>query len=126
MLGAPFVALPVHRGRPSVVDLHAVSADVAHARLRVARNHERERDEGPAILGPGLEHRQLVEAAVGLDDFLAGGVLDGLRHQVREPAHERHQLQRVHEPARLRRCRELLDLVGEVVELLDAEREADA
>ena len=126
MLGAALVPLPVHAGRPPVVHLHAVGADVAHARLGIARDHERQRDEGAAVLGPGLEHRQLVEAAVGLDDLLTGRVLDGLRHQVGEPAHERHELQRVHEPARLRRRRELLDLAREIVELLDAQRQADA
>ena len=90
VLGAALVPLPVHAGRPPVVHLHAVGADVAHAGFGIARDDERQRDERAAVLRPGLEHRQLVEPAVGLDDFLTGRVLDRLRHQVGEPADERH------------------------------------
>jgi hypothetical protein len=126
MLRTALVPLPVHARRPAVVHLHAVRADVAHARFRIARDDERQRDERAAVFGPGGQHRQLVQAAVGLHEFLARRVLHDLRHQVGEPAHERHHLQRVHETAWHGRRRELFDLGRQLVEVLHTERQADS
>ena len=51
--------LPVHPRRLPVVHLHAVHAHVALARLRIARDDTRQRNERPAVLRPCRQHRQL-------------------------------------------------------------------
>ena len=45
-----------------VEDLHAVGADVAHARLGILRKDERQRDVTAAVVGPALQDRQLSRA----------------------------------------------------------------
>ena len=63
MLGAAFVALEVHPGRPPVEHLHAVRADVAHAGLGIFREYERERNEASAVFRPALENGACRRAA---------------------------------------------------------------
>ncbi len=58
VLRTALVTLPVHAGGASVEHLHAVGADVPHPGLRILREHERERDVFPAVLGPALQDRQ--------------------------------------------------------------------
>ena len=54
MRGANFVTLPVHRER-ALSRLHdAIHTDIADPALRIARDHHRESDVGPAILRPAL------------------------------------------------------------------------
>ena len=63
VLRAPLVPLPVHAGRPVVVDLHAVRADVAHAGLGVFRENHRQGDVRTAVVRPAGQNRDLVERA---------------------------------------------------------------
>ena len=126
MLRAALVPLPVHAGGPAVVHLHAVGADVPHAGFRILREHQRQRDVFAAVFGPALQNRQRVERAVAIDDLLAGRVLHRLRHQVAQPVDHRQHLQRVHDAFGHLRRHQLVDLLREVVERLDAERQAHA
>ena len=61
MLRAALVPLPVHAGRARVEHLHPVRADVAHARLGILGEHERQRDVAATVLGPAFQDRQLVQ-----------------------------------------------------------------
>ena len=64
-VGTPvLVDLPVHEGRAAVDLLHPVHADVADARVRVARDHRRQRDERRRVAGPAAHDRQRVEVDV--------------------------------------------------------------
>ena len=80
----------------------------------------------PPSSGQHLRIGSDVERAVLVDDLLAGRVLDGLRHQIAQAADHRQHLQRVHDPFRHLRRHQLVDLPGEIVERLHAEREAHA
>ena len=124
VLRAALVPLPVHARRAAVEHLHAVHADVAHARLGVLRDHEREGDEPAAVLRPAAQHRQLVERGVAPDHLLAGRVLHDARHQVAQPPHHRQHLHRVEEARRHLRRHQLVDLAGDLVERGHAEGEA--
>ncbi len=126
MLCAPLVALPVHAGGAAVEDLHAVRADVAHAGFRIFREHQRKRDELTAVVRPAFQDRKQVERAVAADDLLTRRVLDGLRHQVAQPADHRQHLQRVHDAFGHLRRHQLVDLFRQVVERLHAKRQAHA
>ena len=55
---AALADLPVHPRGARIVDLHAVDAEVARARLRVLGEDEPERDEAPAVAGPELKVRE--------------------------------------------------------------------
>ena len=126
VLRAALVPLPVHAGGAAVEHLHAIGADVPHAGLGIFGEHQRQRDESSAVFGPALEDRQLVERAVSTNDFLARRILDRLRHQIAQPAHHRQHLERVHDAFGHLRRHELVDFRGEIVERLDAERQAHA
>ncbi len=99
VLRAALVALPVHAGRASVEHLHAVHADVAHARLGVLRDDQRERDVAAAVFRPRAQDRDLVERSVEPHDLLARRVLHGFRQEVAEAADQRQQLHRVEHAA---------------------------
>jgi len=91
VLGGDLLPLPVHAGGLSVVNLHAVHADVALARARVAGDDAGEGDEAAAVMRPALEDGKVVEVeVVEANTFLAGGVFgaDGFG----EGAGERAQL----------------------------------
>ena len=126
MLRAILVPLPVHPRRPSVEHLHAIGADVAHAGLRILCEHERKRDEGTAVFGPAGQDRQVVERAVTLHDLLARRVLHRLGHEIAEPPDHGQHLQRIHDPFGHVGCHQAVDLCGEIVKRLHAEREAHA
>ena len=82
MLGALLVRLPVHAGGAFVVNLNAVHATIALAGFRVLREDHRERDVAAAVFGPALEDREIVQGeAFRLDDFVAGGLRNGLREE---------------------------------------------
>ena len=69
----------VQAGRVLVEDLQPIHADVGPP-LEVVRHHERQRDEGTAILGPCGEHGQLAQVdVVALEhDLLARAPCDDL------------------------------------------------
>ena len=54
MLRALLVRLPVHARRALIVDLHAIAAAVALARIRIAREDHGQRDEAAAILAASI------------------------------------------------------------------------
>ena len=60
--------LDVHAGGLRVVALHSVHAEVVRAVVRVLRVDQGQGDEGSAVLLPGLEHRQPVEASRSVHD----------------------------------------------------------
>ncbi len=86
VVGGPvLVGLPVHAGGPAVVDLQAVHAAVGLAGARVAREDQRQRDEGPAVPRPALQHRETVDGkALRLHHLLAGALADGFGEDPRE------------------------------------------
>jgi hypothetical protein len=70
-----FLPLPVHARGALVIDLHAIHADVALPRLRIARDHAGQRDEPSAIFRPALQDRKIEQRKiVALDHFFTGPV----------------------------------------------------
>ena len=54
-----FLALPMHSGGALVVHLHAIHAEIALARLRIARGHAGQSDEASSIFRPALQDRKV-------------------------------------------------------------------
>ena len=71
VLGALLVRLPVHASRALIVDLHAITAAVALACLRILGENHRQSNEGPAVFGPAVQHRDFLEVNVLADHVLA-------------------------------------------------------
>ena len=120
------VDLPVHVGRARVDLLHPVHADVADARVRVLRDHRRQRDERRRVAGPAALDREQVEVDVvaGEHDLLAGAARDGLRQRVGDRLQLLQAAHLVDEPLRRLHLEHVLELRRDVVEPLDAERQA--
>ncbi len=107
---ASLADLPVHAGPGRVMDLDAVHAEIAAARLRMLGVDEGEREERTAVAGPGGEGGKPVQV---------GGRLDRLEHRPRASAPQAHLGERAegaalapefrprgrHEPLRHRRDR---------------------
>ena len=66
---ASLADLPVHAGRPGIVHLQPVHAEVVPGARRVLGVDERQRDERPAVLGPAGKGRQPVEPDVAGDNL---------------------------------------------------------
>ena len=127
VVGAPvLVDLPVHVGGARVDLLHPVHADVAAARVRVLRDHGRQRDERSRVAGPAALDRQQVEVdlVAGQDDLLAGAARDGLRQRVGDRLQLLQAAHLVDEALRRLHLEHVLEPRRDVVEPLDAEREA--
>ncbi len=58
---AAFMALPVHNQGALIHHLQAVHAHIAHAGLRVARDHLRQGDKPPAVFRPAFQDRQEIQ-----------------------------------------------------------------
>ena len=123
---AVLVDLPVHRRRPRAEHLHAVHADVPRPGARVVGDHGRERDERARVVRPAGLHREHAEVDVvsRAHDLLAGALADRVRARVGD------RLERL-QAAHLRRqafgrlhLEHVGELLGDVVEPLDAEGEA--
>ncbi len=84
---AVLVQVPVHPGCLFVVDLHPIHADILDAAFRIAREHQRKRDEAPAVSGPALQNGQRVKIRF-LNHFLTGGLV----HLAGGPARGAHQI----------------------------------
>ena len=124
---AVLVDLPVHRGRARAEHLHPVHADVPAAGARVAGDHGRQRDERPGVAGPAptapagaprstSSPRSTISWRGAAPDDLRPRVGDRLQRL--QPAHLRGEaLGRLH-------LEHVGELRGDVVEPLDAEREA--
>ena len=125
---AVLVDLPVHERGAPVDLLHPVHADVADAGRLVLRDHGRERDERGRVERPAALDREHVEVDVVArqHDLLAGRLRDLLRHRVGDRLQLPERAHLVDEPLRRLQLEDLAELVGEVVELLDAERHAHA
>src|SRR5437762_3520343 len=54
----------MHASRAAIEHLHAIRPDVAHPGFGIFGEHQRQRDEPAAVLGPAFQNRQLVESAV--------------------------------------------------------------
>jgi hypothetical protein len=121
---AVLVLLPVHPGRVPVEELHSVHADVAPAGDRIARNDQRHGDEATRVLRPALEDRELfeIDGVSGLDDLLAGRILDRLRKDRTEIGDLRQGLQLSQEPFRRLRVAEEVEPLGPGLVRSDAER----
>ena len=61
MTRADFLQLPMHAGRAFIVDLHAVNADIAFARVGIFRHDARQGDETSAIEGPAFLNGKIEE-----------------------------------------------------------------
>ncbi len=125
---AVLVHLPVHERRAPVDDLHAVHADVADVRLRVLRDDRREGDERGGVARPAALDRQPPEVDVGPleEDLLARRLRHRLGHRVRHGLQLQEPLDLLPEALRRLHVEDVAELRGDVVELLDAEREAHA
>ena len=120
--------VPMHARRVLVVLLQTVHADIALARLGILRKNERQRDEGAAVLGPALQDRQDIERwVVHLHDLLARRLLDilGEIHCLAHLRDERDEIHLVRERD-LRQAHEITQIVGNLIEALDAQSDAHA
>jgi hypothetical protein len=70
VLCALLVRLPMHARGALVVDLHAVHAAIAFARIGIPREHQRQRDEAAAILRPAFQHRIIEQRKTRRADHL--------------------------------------------------------
>ncbi len=126
MRRATFVNLPVHADGALVVDLDAIHADVALARLWVLRVTHRECQILAAVFRPAFENRQVSDGGlVGDDDLLAGRVADGVRADARQLRQFRQQFRLFDDALRraiLHEVEPLLDARAQFVERGDAER----
>ena len=122
------VQLPVHRRRAGVELLHAVHADVSRARLRVVRDHRRERDERRGVAGPAVLDRQEVEVhGVAFEhDVVVGGTADGLRPRVGDRLQRLQAADLLGQALRRLHLEHRAELGGRVVEAVHPEREAHA
>ena len=87
MFGTVLVDLPMHSGRPVVINMHPVKPEIALVRLRVFGDHERERDELASVLGPALDKRKFVEHSTFArenDLLLARSENDGRKEAVKD------------------------------------------
>src|SRR5208283_4698474 len=79
MFRAMLLTLPMHAGAATVVDLHAISPDVALAGLRVLGDDRGQRDESPPVQWPALQDGKIQQREiVALDDFLTWPTRDFL------------------------------------------------
>ena len=127
MLGALLLPLPVHAGGALVVHLHAIHADVALARLRIAGDHGRQRDEASAVFGPALQDGKIEQREVALlDDFLARAGGDFLGKELAHLGQHGQHLDLVEQTLRRLHIHEHLDAIGDLVERIDFKRQTHA
>jgi hypothetical protein len=122
------VDLPVHVRRPGVDLLHAVHADVAHARARVLRDHRRQGDERRGVAGPAALDRQQVEIDVvaGEHDVVHGAGADRARTRVGDRLQLLQPTNLLDEALRRLHLEQVAEPRRDVVEPLDAERHRHA
>src|SRR5580658_1098957 len=68
VLRCDLLPLPVHARCLPVVDLHAVHADIALARARVARMNAGQRDEAASVVRPALQNRKRIQVKIFFHD----------------------------------------------------------
>src|SRR6266850_2049267 len=125
MLRAMFLSLPVHSGRPLVVDLHPVHPHVALPRFWILGEYEWKRDKASAVLRPAFQNWKIekIDVASLLNDFLAGPGFYA-------PWEERPQFRQlgkhldfVKEPLRRFHFQESLNALSDFVELFHLKRQ---
>jgi len=125
MLRPALVDVPVHARCRLVVHVHPVHPHVAPPRLRVLREHQRQRDERPPVPGPGLDDGQeRKRRPLPLHHFLAGRRRNGLREKVRKPRQAGKHLELLQEVGGDLRLQDLGDPRADVVEPRNPQREA--
>ena len=128
ILRAVLVDVPMHARRAAVILLQAVHADIALARCRILGKDERQGHKRTAVVRPAFQDGNLVEIRVlRLDDLLAGRILHVFR-EIDRLARHRNQGHEVHLILQgdVRNLEDLCELIGNIVELLHAERERHA
>ena len=129
MPGTDLVDLPVHSGRPSIIDLHPIHADIAVAGVGVLGEDGRQRDEAPAIVRPALEDWQIVQGKISarlVNDLLAGGGADVARFGVDDINAIAEERESFLQSRRWLGLHEELHLVGELVDFFKSESHGHA
>ena len=76
-------------GGLSVVNLHAINAEVVFLSERIFGVDQRQRDEGPAVFLPRREHGQFIQASRPIDDFRYRPARNSSRAEFEKVAHQR-------------------------------------
>ena len=127
MLGADFLALPVHAGRPLVINLHAIHAHVALAGLGIAGHYTWEGDETSPIVRPALQYGEIEQRKViALDDFLAGAGLNRLGKELSHFRQHGKHFYFVEKALRRFDVHEVANAIGDFVECVHFKREVHA
>ena len=127
MFGGNFLTLPMHSGRAFVVDLHAVHAEIALARLRIARGDARQRDETSCIFRPALQHGKVEQGKIiSLDHLFARTSRYGTREKLSRFGQQRQHFQLVEKSLRRLHIHEHADAGRNLIERIHAHRELHA
>ena len=116
----------MHGSRARIKNLHAVKTDIALATAGVARDHGRERDEGAAVSGPAGEDGKDIQIGIALDHFLALSLFDHAGGDSGQPRQLRQHPELVPQRARRFHARELLDITGDLLDILNSQRHSHA
>ncbi len=127
MLGPVLLALPVHSGGAVVVNVHAISADVALAGFRIFGYDRGKRNEPSAVLRPALQNRKVEQRKIiVLDHFLARAGGDFLGEELAHLGQHGQHLDFVEQALRRLHIHEELDAVGDLVQRIHVERQPHA
>ena len=119
----------MHPRSLAVVNLHAIHADVALARSRIARVHARQSDETPAVVRPAFENRKIVEVKLlAPNHLLARRVLGahGLGKSTGKRAELRQHLQLVEQAFGSLHIHQAADALRDLVNTRNAKRKRHA
>src|SRR5437870_12599375 len=129
MRRADLVPLPMHRQRARTQYLYAVHSDIPNASLRIFRDHHRQRDVRTAVLWPAGDYRQLRQVyVVALQNDVLTGRLSTFHARRKLPDLEqtRQHCQLSDQTLRHLQVEHLGDALSDLVQIIDAERKADA
>ena len=125
ILRAVLMNVPMHAGGGGVEFLKAIHADVALAGSGIFGDDERQCDERSAVLRPALEDRNFIERRTLHHDLLTGSVADVFREvdRLARGLQDRQHIGFIFH-REVRELENFSDLVGNVVEPINAERES--
>ena len=127
MFGPDFLPLPVHPGGALVIDLHAVTAQVAFAGLRIAGGNAGQGDEAASVLRPALQNGKLIQReAILADHFLARAGWNRLGEELAHLSEHGQHLDFVQEALWGLDVHERADAAGDLIEGVHFEREIHA
>ena len=127
MFRGNFLALPMHARSLLVVYLDAVHADIALARLRIARDHARQRNEAPSVVRPALQNREVQQREfVFANDFLARSAGNSLRKELAHLGQHGQHLHLIQKSLRRLHVHEVANAVGNLVERINFQRQLHA